>query len=912
LLTSPKRPQAPARGSALPALRFRLRLSLEGIRLRTIAGTVGARIAASFLGFGAGVIAARELGTHGRAQLALLIALPAIFSVVGVLGLDNANARFAGRSHSAFRQIIRRSVTFSAAAGTAMAAAWWFAGSMWPAVRLGLDGRLALMSAALCPVSLLLTLLGTAEIGRGRVAVYNLVMTVTSVAYFAGVVLLLILGQVTVVGCFAACAASQLLGAVLLLMLATTKVHPDGERVALRRYSSYAFRVYLPNLAQYGMLRMDVPIIQILAGTTAVALYAVALPIAEGVMLLPTAVALVIFPRVTSGAVDRAAADRIGHAVVAITALLAGAVALAAPVVIPAVYGAPYRGAVVVVWCMLPGLVLFSAGRTPQAYLTASDKIRLVIVATVAGVMAGLAGLAALTPRFGAAGAGASDSLGYLAFTVVVLGGIRRRKDPAHRLLQRSLRSCRGLSRRAADAVAVRQGSIRSAGFCCLAVATGLAAGLVATQGWPTLAATLGIVIVLVIVAQPRTGLFVLAIACPVSQTSFGASLVTAKNLNVLLFACLVGCVAARRLILPKARTAAIGLTLVCYFLLSATLANGASGAGQNWRYVLMLGIPLLCLPLVAGANAATRHALVVFGFSAACLAVAETVKSHAALVASGDTSAAGSAVTAASHTGAVNHNAEGAIFVLALAVLLAWLSRTRHPLAKLAVAAAIVALVLGIAYSFSRSSYFGALAVIAVFAARRSARGLASAAVAVGLLVPLLPAAVAARLGTVWTSSGQDPSSALRLDLWSSALRMFDAHPLTGVGYLNFSSQLPSYYVNTGNYDSFIIQFSKLDFAHNIYLTVLAEAGLVGAVLVGSLIVIGWRRGWSAARSGDWAGEGAVLGFVGVGVCAAFGEVLLVPPILGAFLLVVLAADGRREAARDGVARATLPVAAT
>ena len=82
-------------------------------------------------------------------------------------------------------------------------------------------------------------------------------------------------------GCFAACAISQLLGCCLLLAAAAARVHEDGERVALRRYSGYAFRAYLPNLAQYGMLRMDVPVIQVLAGTTAVALYAIALPVAE-------------------------------------------------------------------------------------------------------------------------------------------------------------------------------------------------------------------------------------------------------------------------------------------------------------------------------------------------------------------------------------------------------------------------------------------------------------------------------------------------------------------------------------------------------------------------------------------------------------------------------------------------------
>jgi O-antigen ligase len=125
----------------------------------------------------------------------------------------------------------------------------------------------------------------------------------------------------------------------------------------------------------------------------------------------------------------------------------------------------------------------------------------------------------------------------------------------------------------------------------------------------------------------------------------------------------------------------------------------------------------------------------------------------------------------------------------------------------------------------------------------------------------------------------------------------MFDAHPLFGVGYLHFASQLPQYFTGTGNYDTFLIQFSLLEFPHNTFLTVLAETGLAGGALVLVLGAAGWRRGWRAMRAADWAGEGAVLAFAGVGVCSAFGEVLLVPAVFIAFVVVVLAAGGAARA---------------
>jgi len=395
--------------------------------LGAVSGTLGARIGTTGLGAVAAIAAARGLGTHGRALLALMMAVPVLCTVVGVLGLDNANARFAGRSHSAFRQVVRRSVVFAAIAGSVFGGGWWVCGLIWPVVRFGINPRLALLSAAVCPVCLLVTLLSTAEIGRDHIAAYNVIMTVTTAVYVAGVVVLFATGTLTVARCFLVFTVSQLIALVAFLKLATGRVHPDGEQVSHREYRSYAFRAYLPNLVQYGMLRMDIPLIQVLAGTTAVAMYAVALPVAEILMLIPTAAALVIFPRVTAGAVDMAAARRIGRTALVASAAFAAVTALAAPVLVPAVYGTEYHNSVAVVWCMLPGLVLFSAVRVRQAYLAATDQLKQAIMATAVAAAACLLCLVALAPRFGAAGAGLADSAGYLAFAVVLVAATRRR-----------------------------------------------------------------------------------------------------------------------------------------------------------------------------------------------------------------------------------------------------------------------------------------------------------------------------------------------------------------------------------------------------------------------------------------------------------------------------------------------------
>ncbi len=861
----------------------RLRAKLPGLSVRAVSGTVGIRLAAMALTFAAGIVAARLLGPHGRAVLAVMISVPGVCSVLGVLGLDNANARFAGLSHTAYRQIVRWSAGYAIVAGVALPGAWLAAGRLWPAVMLGLTLREAVLTGVLCPVVLLTTLLGTAEVGRGRVMAYNAATGLPTLIYLIAVTVLAASGHLTVTTCFLAAFAGQVVSAIVLVSMSRDRVHPDGEELAPGRYRGYAMRAYLPNLAHYGLLRMDIPVIQLLAGTTAVALYAVALPVAEGLLLLPAAVALVLFPDVTSRSVDRDSTRSISRAVFAVTAALGAVAAFIAPLLIPAIYGQAYRGSVAVIWVMLPGLILFSSGRTLQAYLAATDHLRPVIIATLVGATVNVALLLALTPGLGAVGAGAADSIGYAIFTMilaVVAARPARRRRPFASLSLMAL-GLPVLARRAA--------------LVALVPAAAIAAGYLATLSFTAATALIAIGLSAACLLIPNLGLYVLAIAIPFSQSSTGLAIISPRKLFALLIICLLSQIIAGRVTRPRPRSIALTAAVVSYLLASSAFMSGAEVNGaSHWQGLALTCAPLMLLPFVAGPGPELGRVLTLLSFSCVGLAVIEIINSGAALTTSADLSPADSAVAAIRQAGTANHNAFGALLVMALAVLLVRYTAAGTQLARLAAIAGVIVLILGVAYSFSRASYFGTIAVLFFYAIRRSIRGLIALVIGLACLLPILPTAVTARFSTALHNGGTDPDSAVRIDLWNSALHMLSAHPLFGVGYLNFASQLPSYFQATGNYNVAFLQFPLLQFAHNTYLTVLSQSGIIGAAGVASLIVLGWRRAWSADRTGDATGEAAILSMVGVGTCSLFGEVLLVPPLLYAFLLVILAARDR------------------
>lgn len=85
-----------------------------------------------------------------------------------------------------------------------------------------------------------------------------------------------------------------------------------------------------------------------------------------------------------------------------------------------------------------------------------------------------------------------------------------------------------------------------------------------------------------------------------------------------------------------------------------------------------------------------------------------------------------------------------------------------------------------------------------------------------------------------------------VRYGLWQAGIRMLEAHPIGGVGIGQFPQQLPYYghellkakYLSKG--------------AHNMYIQVAAEAGLVGLLFFISLLISSLRIFWKSQKAND------------------------------------------------------------
>ncbi|WP_134741839.1 O-antigen ligase family protein [Nocardioides sp. 503] len=232
------------------------------------------------------------------------------------------------------------------------------------------------------------------------------------------------------------------------------------------------------------------------------------------------------------------------------------------------------------------------------------------------------------------------------------------------------------------------------------------------------------------------------------------------------------------------------------------------------------------------------------------------------------------------------------AFFLLAgLPLAFALRGSARRPWVYDLAAGVILLAVLG---TLSRGALLG-LAVVAVAALLmglvrwKVALGFGALSV-VALLVVLtaFPQLIETSLSQKEHVAGQNVSE--RLDLWQSAGRMTLENPVLGLGPGSFSQQHRDFA------DSLPLNINHtLDVAHNTYLEVSSETGLLGLVVFLAILVTAYLGAWSHwRRTRDPLGGAVCVALLGTAVAAAFvTEQYFLPLWLLAALGAALGATG-------------------
>lgn len=145
-------------------------------------------------------------------------------------------------------------------------------------------------------------------------------------------------------------------------------------------------------------------------------------------------------------------------------------------------------------------------------------------------------------------------------------------------------------------------------------------------------------------------------------------------------------------------------------------------------------------------------------------------------------------------------------------------------------------------------------------------------------------------------TSNSETIDGSTRREIWRSSWKLIKAHPWTGVGFGDYFLAIPEYQIGAGRI--------RVEQAHNDYLDLAANGGMVAIGLAGWFIMMIIWRARSSLRSGDAyrraAGLGAAAGILSVAVHSLldFGLQVTGIGVVFAALVAILVAGRRVESA--------------
>jgi O-antigen ligase len=122
--------------------------------------------------------------------------------------------------------------------------------------------------------------------------------------------------------------------------------------------------------------------------------------------------------------------------------------------------------------------------------------------------------------------------------------------------------------------------------------------------------------------------------------------------------------------------------------------------------------------------------------------------------------------------------------------------------------------------FSYSRGAYAAAIGVLVFFGVIKKRSLLILALILFISWQALLPSSVVDRIKMTRSGSGGlESSAAVRLDLWTHAVKLFEKNPIFGVGFGGFEFTVPE----------------KIEFkdTHSLYLKILSEQGIIGFSLL-------------------------------------------------------------------------------
>jgi O-antigen/teichoic acid export membrane protein len=390
--------------------------------------TFSRQFLAGLMQLGLLLIIARRLGPEGAGTYAVALLLPSIMSQLLNLGLASANVYFVASRQFPLTQVwvaSRDLVLLMGALGLVLGA-----GLVLLMGELAFPGipQIVLLSALLIfPTSLMAGIVSGLFQALQDFRAFNIAVLVQPVLSLAGVCLLWLADQMDIASVLIVVALAHALALTVALALLGRRTPLAAIGVArmeyLRPAISYGVKAHLGNIMSFLNYRLDMFLVNLLAGPTAAGIYTVAVRLTEQLWMISQSVSTVIFPRLSAMANDeatrRAFTTLMARIVLWITLAAAGLLAAIAQPLIQLMFGSDFVGAVTAMLILLPGIVLLSSARVLANDFAARGWVGINMALAALILLINTVANLVLIPQYGFLGAAMATTLAY-TFDVTV------------------------------------------------------------------------------------------------------------------------------------------------------------------------------------------------------------------------------------------------------------------------------------------------------------------------------------------------------------------------------------------------------------------------------------------------------------------------------------------------------------
>jgi O-antigen/teichoic acid export membrane protein len=366
------------------------------------------------------IVIARTLGPTGRGAIAVAFSFTLLLVQFGSFGLQSANPYFAARDPRRLGRVVANSVWMSAVLGAVLIGVAIAVKAAFPASLRGLDWLEVLVVAVGLPAALGTTLLQSVLLAEGRMTAYNAVEICFAVIVFVGLVVGLAIFSIGVAGAISLMVGVNMAAAGTYFVLLRHHGPPirAPDRELLAQMLRYGFRIYVTTMIAYAVGRINLIFVNSYLGSSAAGQYSVGLALSDGLHLLPSVVALNLFPRIARGEGDDRSAT-----VFRTLALLYGLLCLLTiPLAAPGLhllYGQAFDPAVDIYYWMLPGIFAYGLINVLSYHFAGKGFPREAVVVWIPGLILNVVLVTVLVPGGHATAAALAASASYVLVLVL-------------------------------------------------------------------------------------------------------------------------------------------------------------------------------------------------------------------------------------------------------------------------------------------------------------------------------------------------------------------------------------------------------------------------------------------------------------------------------------------------------------